>query len=148
MLELQGGLMEHIKKKHKLTVIPFEDTVLAFLVELSELANETRCFKYWSMNQEQSEKTLEEYVDGLHFVLQILIETNMTDAELYITKRNVYSTSELFLLIAKHATQGEFVRMAGRYIALGYQLGFTPEQIEAAYIEKNRINHERQASGY
>ena len=33
---------------------------LELLVELGELANETRCFKYWSMNQSgEKEKVLE-----------------------------------------------------------------------------------------
>ena len=49
--------------------------MLALLVEIGELANETRCFKYWS-NKPASEREviLEEYVDGLHFILSIGID--------------------------------------------------------------------------
>jgi dimeric dUTPase (all-alpha-NTP-PPase superfamily) len=31
---------------------------------------------------------------------------------------------------------------------LGKMLGFTPEDIEQAYIEKNEVNYERQRKGY
>jgi dimeric dUTPase (all-alpha-NTP-PPase superfamily) len=34
------------------------------------------------------------------------------------------------------------------FLGLGQMLGFTWEQIEAAYLQKNAINHERQESGY
>ncbi|WP_338088272.1 dUTP diphosphatase [Lysinibacillus composti] len=34
------------------------------------------------------------------------------------------------------------------FTVLGEQLGFTWEQVENAYLEKNKINHERQLSGY
>ena len=48
--------------------------MLALLVEIGELANETRCFKYWS-NKPASEREviLEEY-GGLHFILSIGID--------------------------------------------------------------------------
>ena len=43
---------------------------LELLVELGELANETRCFKYWSTKQTgEKEKVLEEYIDCLFMVL-------------------------------------------------------------------------------
>jgi dimeric dUTPase (all-alpha-NTP-PPase superfamily) len=34
------------------------------------------------------------------------------------------------------------------YLNLGEMLGFTEEQIEQAYFEKNKINHQRQEVGY
>lgn len=36
----------------------------------------------------------------------------------------------------------------GPFLSLGKMLGFTWEQIEQDYYEKNRINHERQKNGY
>lgn len=34
------------------------------------------------------------------------------------------------------------------YIGLGEMLGFTWDQIEEAYYAKNKVNHERQNTGY
>ena len=49
-----------------------ENKILALLVEISELANETRCFKHWSKKGPSEESVLlEEYVDSLHFFLSI-----------------------------------------------------------------------------
>ena len=43
---------------------------LELLVEFGELANETRCFKYWSTKQSgDKEKVLEEYIDCLFMIL-------------------------------------------------------------------------------
>nr|QRZ17779.1 dUTP diphosphatase [Virgibacillus sp. AGTR] len=35
-----------------------------------------------------------------------------------------------------------------QFIRLGEMLGFTTEQIEQAYLDKNKVNHERQANDY
>ena len=49
-----------------------ERKLLALLVEVGELANETRCFKFWSSKPKAADETiLEEYVDGLHFILSL-----------------------------------------------------------------------------
>lgn len=43
---------------------------LELLVEFGELANETRCFKFWSKRQKgEKEKILEEYIDCLFMIL-------------------------------------------------------------------------------
>ena len=43
---------------------------LELLVEFGELANETRCFKFWSKRQKgDKEKVLEEYIDCLFMIL-------------------------------------------------------------------------------
>lgn len=49
-----------------------EDTFLALIVEVSELANTTRCFKHWSnKGADPKEEQLKEYVDVLHFFLSL-----------------------------------------------------------------------------
>ena len=53
----------------------FKEKGLALLVELAELANETRCFKFWSMKgPSEIAIILEEYVDSIHFILSLGIE--------------------------------------------------------------------------
>ena len=76
LYEIQDTLDRRIFENHDVTR---EDTtirrILALLVEVGELANETRCFKFWS-SKAPSEKAviLEEYVDGIHFLLSLGID--------------------------------------------------------------------------
>lgn len=76
LFKLQKELDDRIAKEHDLQPKKLlKEKMLALLVEIGELANETRCFKYWS-NKPASEREviLEEYVDGLHFILSIGID--------------------------------------------------------------------------
>ena len=48
------------------------DRIMALQVEVSELANATRCFKYWSRKPpENKERILSEYADIFHFLLSV-----------------------------------------------------------------------------
>ena len=56
------------------------EKVLALLVELGELANETRCFKFWSFKPASEKKViLEEFVDGIHFLLSLGLEMGVKE---------------------------------------------------------------------
>ena len=91
----QRELDEEIARNHNVT---YESTrnkrTLSLLVELGEFANSTRTFKYWSnKGPESKERVLDEFADGLHFLLSLGIdqgfivntieveddETNLTD---------------------------------------------------------------------
>lgn len=102
---MQKELDEYIQKQKTQKMEPKEllvDTFLALQVEISELANATRCFKHWSCKpSEKKEVLLEEYADILHF-----------------------------------------------FLSLGNQLGFTPEEVEKAYLKKHKTNYKRQKEGY
>ena len=59
----------------------FQEKGLALLIELAELANETRCFKFWSTKGPSDDAViLEEYVDSIHFLLSLGIEKGLTYA--------------------------------------------------------------------
>jgi dimeric dUTPase (all-alpha-NTP-PPase superfamily) len=166
LIELQGGLMEHIKKEKGIE-IPFDETELAFKVELGECANEWRGFKYWSKRKRWDihkgrQNTLEEYVDGLSFAMQICIlfakERDFDvldllpeiDSVIDEMKESTVTNQFNYLYYVSSTLHGdyEFHRFMAAYINLGEMLGFTPSEIEAAYIEKNKINHNRQQTGY
>lgn len=106
---------------------------------------------------------LEEYVDCLHFILSIGLDIevlNITSLE-SILKFGSYQNREVQFVINKLFYQ---LGMMGNddssaaleyypyvfqwFLELGYLLGFTWEQIEQAYFDKNQTNHERQNSGY
>ncbi|MEF2291450.1 MULTISPECIES: dUTP diphosphatase [Virgibacillus] len=133
----------------------FEKKYLALLVELGELANETRCFKFWS-NKPRSEREtiLEEYVDGVHFLLSLGItkghyfsgnvsRNKMEDeTKLFL---NVYTACHQFF---QHPTSVNYDHLWETYLHLGQALGFSEEDVHRAYLEKNEVNFVRQDEGY
>lgn len=75
LLDMQRELDNFITKKYDPSMMPEDFLVyrlLALQVEVSEFANATRCFKYWSDKEaEPRERLLDEYADILHFLLSI-----------------------------------------------------------------------------
>ena len=209
LFEMQAKLDAHIEQEHP--VQEGEDRlakkILALQVELGELCNCWRGFKFWSHDQEprttdkcemcdglgndiyfagsydngtlqecsevceycdgtgdddSKNPLLEEFVDCLHFILSIGLE--ITEPDMLDLKRfnleKADNITEQFLWLMADVTDlynclyndgnsklaYEFLLL--RFIHLGEMLGFTWEQIEESYFEKNRINHERQNNGY
>ncbi|MCY7542195.1 dUTP diphosphatase [Bacillus safensis] len=111
---------------------------------------------------------LEEYVDCLHFILSIGNLTKYSkNNDINDLKRNTLEASgvKAFLELFKEITFFNeerkvskntigltrimiYERIFWRFNELGNALGFTPEQIEKAYMDKNAVNHKRQQEGY
>lgn len=158
LFSMQRALDLHIEEKHALQNEDlFNRKVLALLVELGELANETRCFKFWSIKP-SSEKSvvLEEFVDGVHFILSLGLECGFQDLEYkFDTEPSTVSTTEQFLLIYekvdkfKHSkNELDFKNVLESYLQLGALLGITYEEMEKAYFSKNEVNYQRQQNNY
>ncbi|WP_153730625.1 dUTP diphosphatase [Sporosarcina obsidiansis] len=156
LFEMQRALDAYIQENHQ-QAETFSERGLALLVELSELANETRCFKFWSTKGPSArEVILEEYVDSIHFLLSLGIEQGFD--ELAEWPSNLDSGKDLTQLFLKtsqsiHAfladlTYENYKDIWIQYGALAKNLGFTEEQIIQAYINKNEENYERQRNGY
>lgn len=102
---------------------------------------------------------LEEYVDCLHFILSIGLELKQPlppgiMQSLHFTPYNE-SITTLFIEVNSYllnfygdSTKIRYARTLQSLLGLGATLGFTWEQVEAAYYAKNEINHQRQESGY
>ncbi|MGA4837035.1 dUTP diphosphatase [Bacillus velezensis] len=101
---------------------------------------------------------LEEYVDCLHFILSI---GNKIGVKEYVPFKYIMLTNDItglfnsiFKLIGQWDRLFLFIDhdpyhiVMYQFLQLGEVLGFTPEQIEAAYMEKNAVNHQRQQEGY
>ncbi|OMP67486.1 dUTP diphosphatase [Domibacillus epiphyticus] len=156
LFEMQHGLDRYIEEGHSLAGRDlFDEKVLALLVEIGELANETRCFKFWS-TKGPSERNiiLEEFVDGVHFVLSLGLLTGFDRTKPAVEAVAADQTGQFLLVMESvHAFQKEktaknYQTLMNRYFSLGEMLGFTPDEVEAAYISKNEVNYERQKSGY
>ncbi|AST92806.1 dUTP diphosphatase [Sutcliffiella cohnii] len=151
--ELDSKIEEqHGLKKEEL----FDRKVLALQVEVGELANETRCFKFWSLKPSSpKEVILEEYVDGLHFILSLGLTLNYSmDIETEASVK-MESVTEQFLVVYQLISQFRESRdedtyqvLFSSYIHLGELLHFEWKEIEQAYYKKNEVNHERQQTGY
>jgi dimeric dUTPase (all-alpha-NTP-PPase superfamily) len=158
LFEMQKALDQHIEEKHNLQKEDlFNRKVLALLVELGELANETRCFKFWSIKP-SSEKSvvLEEFVDGIHFILSLGIECGFQKFEHTLTTEGSELTvSEQFLLIyekinvfKRSKNNEDFRSLLESYLQLGALLGISYEEMEKAYFAKNEVNYQRQQNSY
>ncbi|WP_089098007.1 MULTISPECIES: dUTP diphosphatase [Parageobacillus] len=156
LYSLQRQLDERIEAQHGLQEEDlFDKKILALLVEIGELANETRCFKFWSVKPPSPrEKVLEEYVDGLHFILSLGLECDFLYSEIP-PQLATLPLVEQFLVVFRAAdefrktkSRQSYNRLFTEYLLLGGQLGFSMEEIEQAYKQKNQVNHERQNQNY
>jgi len=156
LFQMQDALDKRILAEHNLAGIPLlRKKILSLQVELGELANETRCFKFWSTKNPSSDDViLEEYVDCLHFILSIGIEKNFEDITLntkYVTCELSEQFLNLYINISDFVTCSSldnYFNIFQNFLSLGENLGFSKEGIENAYLYKNNINHERQDNGY
>lgn len=157
LFQIQSELDQKIKEKHQLQdqdLTPAK--IIALQVELAELANETRCFKFWSLKEASPRNViLEEYVDGLHFVLSIGLDKGYEKkVEVTIEQPKaslLHSFSHAFDCIsiyAKEQSLNKYQQLFQSIISLGAVLDFSWEEIEQAYHEKNQVNHNRQEQGY
>ncbi|UCZ52214.1 dUTP diphosphatase [Bacillus shivajii] len=157
----QKELDTYIEEKHRLQTESLLDRkLMALHVEISELANETRCFKFWSEKGPSPQTTiLEEYVDGIHFILSVGLEYGYEDQPLIPFSEEgkkegqslvpyFYAVIESIGTLRKEGDRKSFEQLFHTYLSLGSVLGFTEQDIISAYEEKNEINHERQDSGY
>jgi dimeric dUTPase (all-alpha-NTP-PPase superfamily) len=158
LFTMQIALDQHIEKKHGLQEEDlFNRKVLALLVEIGELANETRCFKFWSVKPPSEKQIiLEEFVDGVHFILSLGIECNFHMQTLSFTKAPTkVSVTDQFLMINQCVIRFQNTKCVTDYIALfeaflqlAMLLGITYEEMEQAYLDKNEVNYQRQQNNY
>lgn len=171
MLTAQKELDQRIYDKHGLDPSAlFGKKLTALIVELGEMANEARFFKYWSEDQDPRQELLEEYVDALHFFLSIAIikawARALRSPSAYLARTD-RDTEDVFLetiglLSSAYADNVDRVTYNGmerdemafhlawiNFMQLGIRhFHFSEQEIEAAYYIKNETNHQRQADGY
>lgn len=156
LFHMQQELDRYIQSNRNVEESVFRKKVLALQVELSELANETRCFKFWSTKGPSDKSTLlEEYVDCIHFLLSLGIEKGYNSLGEWPAPLEEQDLTELFLLahqsvseFTEHATHEDYSNLWRTFGALAKALGFSYEEVLAAYIDKNETNYKRQQQGY
>jgi len=158
LYQMQKALDTHIEEKHQLLDEDlFERKILALLVEIGELANETRCFKFWSVKPSSAKDViLEEFVDGIHFILSLglecgfdaqQIELNVHESSLNVTAQflRIY---ELISIFQKAKNLLSYIELFEAYLQIAELLGFSQLEMEQAYFQKNEVNYQRQQNNY
>ncbi len=152
----QRELDEEIARNHNVT---YESTrnkrTLSLLVELGEFANSTRTFKYWSnKGPESKERVLDEFADGLHFLLSLGIDQGfivntieVEDDETSLTD-NLLRTYELTSIFYLDKTLNNYLALAISYLRALFKLGYSWEEARDAYYKKLQENHNRQENNY
>ena len=156
LFDMQRELDLHIEENHPRIngESRLKEKVTALLVELGELANEIRFFKFWS-NRPASEKqiVLEEFVDGVHFILSLGLEMGVETLEIHSIQSSSLNDQFIGLfnavsLLGIQFSEKAYGHVFSAYIGLGEMLGFNWGEIETAYLAKNTINHARQKDFY
>lgn len=158
LFTMQAALDRYIEENHQLQNEDlFDRKILALLVEIGELANETRSFKFWSLKPSSEKQViLEEFVDGIHFILSLGIECGFDKQPLELEDvKSQLTVNELFLAIYEAVSTfrndrslSHFLNVLEYYLQLGDKLGISFQEMEKAYMDKNEVNYQRQQNSY
>lgn len=127
---------------------------LELLVELGELANETKVFKYWSKKEPNHALVLEEYADTLLMVLYFFRELNVSLEEEFIQPQNndvINAFIYLFDLISKldkEYTKDLIKEIFVNLLYLGNLLDLSDEEIITSALNKIEIDKKRFENDY
>lgn len=156
LYELQAKLDEEIAINHQVT---YESThsrrLLALIIELGELANETRCFKYWSLKGPSPIEVIkDEYADGLHFLLSlgIPLKANKFDYEISANEGDLtsqfFNMYKLALELLDNYDLKTYEKAFSYYLNMSKSIGMTESDIIDSYKAKLKVNHIRQETKY
>lgn len=152
----QKELDEEIANNHNITYSSTRNKrLLALLVELGEFANTTRCFKFWSnKGQEEKAVVLDEFADGLHFLLSLgidqgyIVDTIEVEDDASSLTNNLIHTYELVTLFYNKQTLNNYLKMFTSYLRSLFKIGYKWEEAKEAYYLKCKENHVRQENNY
>ncbi len=156
LFSAQAELDATIAKNHN---ISYQTTrhrrIMACYVEIGELANVTRCFKYWSnKGKEKDEIVLDEFADGLHFFLSLGVDINTSKKSYNITKHKsdltdqfleVYHRLDVFY---KKQDDISYIKAFQSFLNLLPLLHYRWTSLEKAYYKKLGVNYHRQETNY
>ncbi|WP_446898095.1 dUTP diphosphatase [Clostridium sp. LBM24168] len=142
LFELQENLDEAIRKEQSLEGESLlSQKTLALQVEIGELANKTRCFKFWSSNKISNNKIiLEELANSLYFILSLGLEKNFNDIVDIQLKESRCSINSQFLNLYVDindflvcSSKDHYITLFEDFLSLGLSLGYHPKEIKKCY---------------
>ena len=152
----QSELDANIASNHNVTYKSTRNKrTLALLVELGEFANATRTFKYWSnKGPESKERVLDEFADGLHFILSLGIDQGYEIDSIDVEDDNqsltdtLLTTYELTSKFYSSQTKSNYLSAFQSYLRCLFKLGFSWLEAKDAYYLKLEENYKRQETNY
>ena len=155
LFPVQKKLDEHILSEKGLRGQDLlKKKTVALICELYELSNELKFFKFWKEDIKiNRDLALEEYSDVIHFALSIANDLGYTEHKYVHTEGTdlndlVLGITNIATIIPQSKEEHHVHTLLNNIIQLGYQLGFTEEQVIDAYFNKNEENYARQENGY
>ena len=156
LFKKQAELDETIAKNHNVTYASTRSRrIMALIVEIGELANATRCFKYWSnKGSEDKEIVLDEYADGLHFFLSLGVDIKTSKTSYNRTKHledltaqfhEIYHRIDIF---NKKQDEASYIKAFQSFLNLLPLLGYRWKDLQKAYYKKLGVNYVRQETNY
>jgi dimeric dUTPase (all-alpha-NTP-PPase superfamily) len=140
---------------------------IALLVEIGEVANELKSFKYWKKDKKiDLEKVQEELIDCLHFFLSLVNGSQINFNEYFSPKiENKLDTNRLLLIIFKATARLYWLKeektrknkkdgkiyyyyWLSNFEKLCWQINFDEKKLLEVYRRKNEINKQRQLENY
>lgn len=138
---------------------------IAFTREMFELLDEWKQYKYWQRRKKRGTKKrqLEEYSDGLHFIMSLFAEKLDEMPGLLTYEYNFPEEPEHFendeilrhiISIMECCTYLDepydynYRKLLQDYMYLGYMLEFTWDEIVKAFLQKLNKNIKRLENGY
>ena len=152
----QSKLDQRIADEHHVCYESTRDRrIMALIVEIGELANATRCFKYWSnKGSEDKSIVLDEYADGLHFFLSLGIDIKTSKKVYHLTKHQEDLTKQFHLiyhnidLFYKKQDDNSYAKAFQSFFNLLPLLGYKWKELKDAYYKKLQVNYDRQNNNY
>ena len=156
LFKKQAELDETIAKNHNVSYASTRSRrIMALIVEIGDLANAPRCFKYWSnKGAEPKEIVLDEYADGLHFFLSLGVDIKTSKTSYNRTKHldnltdqfhEVYHRIDVF---KKKQDDKTYIKAFQAFLNLLPLLGYRWKDLEKAYYKKLGVNYVRQETNY
>lgn len=154
IIQQQILLDEAIKKAHFLEQDHQEEMFIALFTEVGEFANEVQSFKYWKKSKKIDQNNLlEEYADGLHFLMSFAIKYNCNSLiePLVLSEDINKQFLEIFNAInkmVKKISKRKIEKTIAIYLGLAKLLTISDDKINDAYELKNKKNFERIKNNY
>jgi dimeric dUTPase (all-alpha-NTP-PPase superfamily) len=163
MIEMESNLVKEFNMQEEVDQLIYkthkvkdpnrkrDELILALFDEVCELMNKMRIHKFWS-NKGMNERSdlLEEYVDTWHFLLSVgnIIGAPQEHYGLEIRKAFTNQFRVILFTLNDVFTPIGWQLVVSQWKGLGHMMGFTDEEVRAAFIRKHEINIKRQKEGY
>ncbi|MGM9978177.1 MAG: dUTP diphosphatase [Clostridium sp.] len=115
-------------------------------IKMSDLANETKCYKYWvgEVDSVNLENVFQKYISCFHQILFLGLDGDFEDLETVTAQTTDSCLSDQFLNLyidindsIMSSSEDHFATLVEDYLTLGSCLGFSEEQIMEGLCECN-----------